>query len=157
MFQLWVQERAAASTLPVTLPEQVAKSLLGVGDVVMRRQDTSRTRVQVSKATVCGRHACDHTSSILVTSCQAPLEKSVLLQPPESESERSTVKAALGACGALSRLFRGAEKSMSSLSFFLGVKPGSSRDAMVGFVTPGRLQPSNLFAAMLRLLPEAAF
>ena len=49
MFQLWVQEGAAAPTLPITLPEPVAKSLLDVGDVVMRRQDTSRTGVQVEK------------------------------------------------------------------------------------------------------------
>ena len=47
MFQLRVQERAAAPTLPVTLPEPVSKSFLHVGDVVMRRQDTSCARVQV--------------------------------------------------------------------------------------------------------------
>ena len=39
---------------PVTLPEPISKSLLDVGNVVMRRQDTSRTGVQVEKAT-CGR------------------------------------------------------------------------------------------------------
>ena len=49
MLQLRVQEGAAAPTLPITLPEPVAKSLLDVGDVVMRRQDTSRTGVQVEK------------------------------------------------------------------------------------------------------------
>ena len=47
MFQRIVPEKVAAPTLPVTLPEPVAKSLLDVGDVVMRRQDTSRTVVQV--------------------------------------------------------------------------------------------------------------
>ena len=47
-----IQEGAAASALSVTLPEPVAKSLLDVGDVVMRRQDTSRTGVQVEKQSV---------------------------------------------------------------------------------------------------------
>ena len=47
MLQVRVQERAAPPTLPVTLPEPVAKALLDVSDVVMRRQDTSHSSVQV--------------------------------------------------------------------------------------------------------------
>ena len=47
VFQLWAQVGATQWALPTTLPEPVAKSLLDVGDVVTRRQDTSRTRVQV--------------------------------------------------------------------------------------------------------------
>ena len=47
MFQLWVQEGAAASTLPITHPEYVAESFLH--SAVVRRQDTSRARVQVVK------------------------------------------------------------------------------------------------------------
>ena len=50
--QLRVLKGAAAPTLPVILPEPVAKSLLDVGVVVMRRQDTSRTGVQVKKPSV---------------------------------------------------------------------------------------------------------
>ena len=49
MLQLRVQEGAAAQALPVALSENVAKSLLDVGDVVMRRQDTSPTAIQVEK------------------------------------------------------------------------------------------------------------
>ena len=47
MFQLWVQEGAAASTLAASHPDSVAESFLNVGNVVVRRQDTSRARVQV--------------------------------------------------------------------------------------------------------------
>ena len=47
VLQLRVQEGTAAPTLPVPLQEPVAMSLLDVGDVVMRRQDTSRASVQV--------------------------------------------------------------------------------------------------------------
>ena len=39
-------QRTAASTLPTTHPESVAESFF-VGNVVVRRQDTSRARVQV--------------------------------------------------------------------------------------------------------------
>ena len=49
MFQLRVKERAAAQTLPVTLPEPVAKFLLDVGNVIVRRQVTSRTGVQAAE------------------------------------------------------------------------------------------------------------
>ena len=52
MLQSGVQKEAAAPTLPITLPEPVAKSLLDVGDVVVRRQDTSRTSVQLEKPSV---------------------------------------------------------------------------------------------------------
>ena len=52
MLQLRVLKGPAAPTLPVTLSEPVAKSLLDVGDVVMRSRDTSRTRVQVVKPLV---------------------------------------------------------------------------------------------------------
>ena len=45
MLQLRVQERAAAPTLSATHPDSVAESLLNMGNVVVRRQDTSpRTR-----------------------------------------------------------------------------------------------------------------
>ena len=49
VFQLWVQERTAASTLSATHPDSVAESLLHIGDAVVRRQDTARTRVQVTE------------------------------------------------------------------------------------------------------------
>ena len=47
MFLLWVHERTAASTLPITHPESVAESFLHIGNVIVRHQDTSRARVQV--------------------------------------------------------------------------------------------------------------
>ena len=56
VFQLWVQEGAAQAALAESCPCHVSKSFLHMGDVVMRRQDTSRTRVQVVKPT-CGSHA----------------------------------------------------------------------------------------------------
>ena len=51
-FQLWVQEGAAASTLSATHPDSVAESFLNMGNAVVRRQDTSRARVQVVKPLV---------------------------------------------------------------------------------------------------------
>ena len=52
MFQLWVQEGAAASTLPTTHPESVADFFLHIGNVIVRRRETSRARVQVLKPLV---------------------------------------------------------------------------------------------------------
>ena len=57
VFQLWVQEGATQSALAKSCPRPVSKSFLHVGEVVVRRQDTPRTRVQVTRA-ACGRHAC---------------------------------------------------------------------------------------------------
>ena len=45
-------------------------------------------------------------------------------------------------CGTQSRLFRCAEKSVSSLSTSGEAELGFSRDAMVGFVTPGPCSPA---------------
>ena len=48
MFQLWILEGAPASTLPTNHPESVSEFFfLHVGNVLVRRQDTSRARVQV--------------------------------------------------------------------------------------------------------------
>ena len=47
VFQLWVQEGAAQAALTKACPHSIAKSFLHVGDVVVRRQHTARTRVQV--------------------------------------------------------------------------------------------------------------
>ena len=47
VFQLWIQEGAAQSALTESCPRPVFRSLLHVGDVVVWRQDTARTRVQV--------------------------------------------------------------------------------------------------------------
>ena len=47
VFQLWVQEGTAVSALPTTHPDTVDESFLHVGVAVVRRQDTSRARVQV--------------------------------------------------------------------------------------------------------------
>ena len=52
VFQLWVQEGMAAPALSATHPDSVAESFLNIGDVVVRRQDTSRARVQVLKQLV---------------------------------------------------------------------------------------------------------
>ena len=45
VFQLRVQEGTASSTLSATHRDPVAESLLNIGDVVVRCQDTSRTSV----------------------------------------------------------------------------------------------------------------
>ena len=50
---------AVLQVSPVTLPEPVAESLLDVGDVVVRRQDTSHARVQVVKPLVGDTHILD--------------------------------------------------------------------------------------------------
>ena len=60
MFQLWIQEGATASALSTSHTDSVTKSFLHVGDAVVRRQDTSRTRVQVTQPLVgdaCGVQA----------------------------------------------------------------------------------------------------
>ena len=62
VLQLWVQEGTAAPALSTSHPDSVAEFFLNTGNVVVRRQDTSRARVQVV---------------ILVTCCRAPLERSV--------------------------------------------------------------------------------
>ena len=54
MLQLRVQKGAAAPTLSVT--HSAAESLLDVSDVVMWRQDTSSTSVQVQKPSVGDTH-----------------------------------------------------------------------------------------------------
>ena len=45
MIQLWVQDGAAQTALTEFCPRPASRSLLHVGDVVVRRQDTSRARV----------------------------------------------------------------------------------------------------------------
>ena len=47
VFKLWVQEGTVYSALTKACPRLVAKSFMHVGDVVVRRQDTARRRVQV--------------------------------------------------------------------------------------------------------------
>ena len=47
VFQLWVQEGATQAALAKCCPRSVSKSFLHIGDVVVRRQDTSRARIQV--------------------------------------------------------------------------------------------------------------
>ena len=47
MFQLWVWEGTATATLSATHPNSIAESLLHIGNVVVRRQDTHHARVQV--------------------------------------------------------------------------------------------------------------
>ena len=47
VFKLWVQEGATALALAISHPDYVTKSFLHVGDVIVRRQDTSHTRIQV--------------------------------------------------------------------------------------------------------------
>ena len=45
VFKLWVQEGTTQSELTNACPRSVAMSFLHVGDVIVRRQDPSRTRV----------------------------------------------------------------------------------------------------------------
>ena len=51
-FQLCVLEGTAAPALSASHPDSLAESFLNIGNVVMRRQDTSRARVQVVKPLV---------------------------------------------------------------------------------------------------------
>ena len=48
VFQLWVQEATAAPApaLATTHPDSVAESFLSIGNVIVRRKDTSRASVQ---------------------------------------------------------------------------------------------------------------
>ena len=81
MFQLWVQEGAAAPTLPVTHPECVSKFLL-VRDAVVRRQDTSRARVQVVEPFVGDLRVAQVFDSRHLL--PRPFGEECALQPPES-------------------------------------------------------------------------
>ena len=119
-----VQEGTAASTLSTTHPESVAESFLNIGNVV-RRQDTSRARVQVVEPLV-----GDLRVAQVFGSCH-------LLPSVRSVSRESCA----WSCGALSRLYRDADKSMSSLSSSCDAEPGCSTDAMVGFATLGPCNP----------------
>ena len=49
MFQLWVQEGATTSALPTSHPNSVTQSSLNITHVIVRRQDTSRARVQMAE------------------------------------------------------------------------------------------------------------
>ena len=95
VYQLWVQEGAAQAALNKACPRPVAKSFLHVGDVVVRRQDTSRKRVQVVEP---------HVRDVRVTRVLDP--RHLLPRRPRRgacssgalvESYRTTMKAALGA------------------------------------------------------------
>ena len=122
VFQLWVQEGTATSALATSHPDSVAESFLNVGDVIVRRQDTSRTRVHVVMPLVGG------------LSVAQVLNPGYLLP---GTRDRSVSRESCAWNVAMSRLFRGAEKSMSSLSSSWEAELGCSRDAMVGFATPG--------------------
>ena len=52
VFQMLVQKGTATTAVPTSHPDSVAESFLDIGDVVVRRQDTSRARVQVVKPLV---------------------------------------------------------------------------------------------------------
>ena len=52
VLQLWVQEGAAQPALAEPCPCPASESFLNVGDAVVRRQDTSRARVQVTEPLV---------------------------------------------------------------------------------------------------------
>ena len=109
MFQLWVLEGTAASTLPTTHPESVAESFLHVGDVVVRRQEASRARVQVVEPLVGDLSV----AQVLNPAAMHPLRRA----SPSGASKRDrsvTRESCAWSCGPLGRLFRGAEKS----SFF---------------------------------------
>ena len=84
---------------PIACTHSVSKSFFCTFDVVVRRQDTSRR----------------HRSSIPATCCQAPLEKRVLFRRL-SRVRSVSCESCAWSCGALSRLFRGAQKSVFSLS-----------------------------------------
>ena len=90
--QLWVQEGTAASALATSLPDSVTESFLNVGNVIVRRDDTSRARVQVIEPLV---------GDLSVTQILNPgdllahtIGEERLLQAP---TDQCVVKAALGA------------------------------------------------------------
>ena len=92
VFQLWVQEGAAQSALAESCPHPVSESSL---HVVVRRQDTSRTRVQVIKPLVGDKRVAQvfDPRNLLPGS----FGEECVLQTPQSC--QITVKAALGAAG----------------------------------------------------------
>ena len=80
-----------------------------------------------------------HRSSIFVTCCQAPLMRSVFFK--RLRRDRSVSRESWPwSCDVPSRLFRGAQKSISSLSLSCKAGLGCSRDATVGFETLGKLR-----------------
>ena len=100
----------AASTLSAAHPDSVAEPLLNMGKVVVRRQNTSRARVQVVKPLV-GDLSVVYKSSILVTCCQAPLERSVSsrrLRRARSVSRESCA----WSCGSLRRCLHVGRRSL---------------------------------------------
>ena len=78
MVQLWLQEGTTQSALTKASPRSVAKSFLHVGDVVVRRQDTLRTRLHVVEPLVGDMRVAQVVySRHLLPCCHAPLEWSV--------------------------------------------------------------------------------
>ena len=141
VFQLWVQEGTAASTLPTTHTESVAESLLHTGNVVVRRQDTSRARVQVVEPCVGDLRVAQVFDSCHLLPATFGEECS---SDARVESDQKNRGSCAWGCGALSRLFRDAEKSMSSLSSSWEAELGCSRDEMVPFVTAGPCCPETV-------------
>ena len=82
VFQLWAQVGATQWALPTTLPEPVAKSLLDVGDVVTRRQDTS-PHTRPGGRDICGRPAFGTGLRFLSPAARLPWRECDL-QTPES-------------------------------------------------------------------------
>ena len=96
MFQLLVQEGATQSALAKSCLRPVSKSFLHVGDVVVRRQDTSRTRVHVMEPLVGDLRMAQvfDTRNLLPSSINW---RGVCSSDVRVEFCQSTVKAALGA------------------------------------------------------------
>ena len=109
VFQLWVQEGATQWALTTTHTQPVAKSFLHIGVAIVRRQDTSRAHVQVVEPLV-----GDLRVAQVLDSCHL-WRRSVSLNRLRRVRSVSRENCAWS-CGALSWLFRGAEKSTSSLS-----------------------------------------
>ena len=106
------RKETAASTLPATHPESTAESFLHTDDVVVRRQDTSRPRVQAVEPFV-----GDLRVAQVFDSCHSlPDTFGEEFVRRLSRVRSVNRKSCAWSCGALSRPFRGPEKSISSLS-----------------------------------------
>ena len=92
----WSRKEPQHLHCPLHHPDSVAKSFVNIGNVVVRREDTSRTRVHLWEW---------HRSSTLVTCCRAPLERSVFFRRPRRHRSVSCESCAWSS-GALSRFFR---------------------------------------------------
>ena len=115
VFKLWVQEGTVCSALPKACPRRVAKSFLHVGDVVVRRQDTSRTWVHLVEPFVGDMRVAQvfDPRTLLPSSFGEECALQTL-----SRARSVNRESCAWSCGAPSRLFRGGTE-VNSESFII--------------------------------------